>query len=212
LKQLSERYPEYGRMKWFTDIIEHARKNYDLEMNQFSESGKSAEIAANTRSEAGQVRQYQLTGLGFEVIEGGLSRIYRQGREMGSLIFSQEADPFEIHAFRKKAKYLQFQLFYLRTISKALFKAMSTTMEELTEKLGYYNDLHIACTTIEEFAEENKLDHGDPGLLLKDLREEMQKAKSRARKIYDTMYAETPGHFIQRIGRYWDSHTFTQHR
>ena len=133
---LAESYPEFRRKTGFTRIIENARKNYDLEMNSFLETGKAAEISLYTRSKAEEIKQYELAGEGFKIIEGGLSRIYRQGREMGKMVFSQEADPYEVHAFRKRAKYLQFQLTYLRTIAKPLFKAMSTSMEQLTENLG----------------------------------------------------------------------------
>lgn len=208
-KRLTKSYPKYCRKAWFTSIIENARMNYDQEMNRFLETDKAADISSYTRSKAAQIQQYELTGEGFEIIEDGLSRIYRQGREMGKMIFSQEADPYEIHAFRKKAKYLQYQLSYLRTISKALFKAMSTTMEQLTENLGYYNDLHIACTRIQEYAEENKLTHKKLGLLVSRLREEMQKTKSETKKVYELLYVEKPNHFIKRISRYWESHMWT---
>ncbi|MEA3461201.1 MAG: CHAD domain-containing protein [Bacteroidota bacterium] len=206
-KRLSKRYPEYGSKTWFTRIIEIAKTNYNLEMKRFLKTDKAEDISRYTRLKAAQIQQFELAGEGFEIIEGGLSRIYRQGREMGKTIFSQEADPYEVHAFRKRAKYLQFQLSYLRTISRELFKAMSTTMEELTENLGYYNDLHIACTTIEEIAEENKLTQKKLGILLNGLREEMQNAKSDSRKVYETLYVEKPKHFVKRIRSYWESYT-----
>ena len=206
-KRLSKRYPEYGSKAWFTRIIEHAKMNFDMEMKRFFETDKAADISRYTRSKAAHIQQLELTGEGFEIIEGGLSRIYRQGREMGKTVFCQEVDPYEVHAFRKRAKYLQFQLSYLRTISREMFKAMSTTMEELTENLGYYNDIHIACTTIEEIAEDNNLTQKKLGILLSGLREEMQKAKSDSRKVYETLYVEKPRHFISRISHYWESYT-----
>jgi len=208
LTRLSESYPEFSKKAWFSSLNKNARKNYDREMNHFLKTGKAADISRHTRSKAAQIQQYELAGQGYEIIEEGLSRIYRQGREMGKIIFSQEADPFEVHAFRKRAKYLQFQLSYLRTISKPLFKAMSSSMEQLTENLGYYNDLHIACTTIQEYAENNKLTHKKLGILLSSLREEMQKAKSDSKKIYEMLYAEKPKQFIKRIGSYWETYSF----
>jgi len=207
LIRLSENYPEFGSRDWFTRMIETAGKIYDLENKHFLKTGKAAEISRYTRAKAAQVQQYKLTGEGFEIIEAGLSRIYRQGRDMGELIFSQDADAFEIHAFRKKAKYLQFQLTYLRTISKSLFLAMSSSMEKLTENLGYYNDLHIAVNRIQEYADEHKLSRKKLDILLSKLREEMLKARSEAKKVYELMYVEKPKHFIKRIGRYWESHS-----
>jgi CHAD domain-containing protein len=207
--QLSEKYPEFGRKAWFTGVLDNARSKYHMELNHFLETGKGAEISRYTHSKALQVQQYALSGEGFGIIKGGLFRIYRQGREMGEMVFGQEADPIEIHNFRKKTKYLQYQLEYLRTISKSLFKAMSSTMEQLTENLGYYNDLHIACSRIQDYAEEHHLAHKKSmDLLLGRLREDMQKVKTDSRKIYEIQYAEKPRHFIRRVGRYWE--LFTQ--
>ena len=204
--RLCENYPEICKKPWYYRILEDARINHYQERNRFLETGKAAEISRYARSKAKQIQQLELSGKGFEIIEGGLSRIYRQGREMGKVIFGQDADPYEVHAFRKRAKYLQFQLSYLRTIYRPLFNAMSKTMEELTENLGYYNDLHIACTSIQEFAGEHKIAHKNLGLLLDSLREDMKKALSDSRKIYEMQYAEKPRHFIRRIGTYWESY------
>jgi CHAD domain-containing protein len=204
--RLSESYPKYGEKTWFKGIIENAKTDYDLEMNRFKKTDKARNISHYTHTKAVQVQQYQLTREGFEIIEGGLSRIYRQGREMGKMIFSQEADAYEIHAFRKKAKYLEHQLSYLRTISKVLFKAMSKSLEQLTESLGFYNDLHIACTRIQEYAVENKITSRKQEILLSMLKEEMRKAKIEAKQLYEMLYVEKPKHFIKRINLYWESY------
>jgi CHAD domain-containing protein len=206
-KQLSKSFPEYGKKTWFSGMVENARSNYHLELNHFRKTDKAGYISGFARSKAAEIQGYDLTGEGFEVIEGGLTRIYRQGREMGKMIFRQEADAFEIHAFRKKAKYLQYQLSYLRAISKVLVKPMSTKLAQLTENLGYYNDLHIACTRIRAYAEKNKLSHNKQTRLLNRLGEEMQKAKAKSNEIYEMLYVEKPKHFIKRIRHYWESYT-----
>ena len=130
LTRISEDHPEFRKKSWFDMLVKHARAHYEMEMNGFRQSGKAAEISDYAHSKAEEIQRYELTGEGFEIIEGGLSRIYRQGREMGKTIIGEEADPFEVHAFRKRAKYLQFQLGYLRTISKPLFKAMVIFLSE----------------------------------------------------------------------------------
>lgn len=203
LAGFSEDHPELSKKSWFDMLLRHARTNYEMEMDRFLESGKAGEISGYARTKAEEVQNYELTGNGFEIIEGGLSRIYRQGLDMGRIIFSEEADPYEVHAFRKRGKYLQFQLSYLRTIAKPLFNAMSKSLEKLTENLGHYNDLYIATTRIQEYAEQNNPgDRKHLELLLAGLREDMQKLLLNSRKIYEMQYAETPGRFIERIGRY----------
>ena len=207
LTSISEDHPEIRKKNWFELLVKHARTNYKMEMDRFRKSGKAAEISDYARSKIEEIQHYELTGKGFEIIEGGLSRIYRQGREMGKTTFCEEADPFEVHAFRKRAKYLQFQLSYLRTISKPLFKAMSSSLEQLTENLGHYNDLHIAVSRIQEYVEQNNLGHKrNLELLMGGLREDMRKTLFKSSKIYEMQYAEPPRRFIERIGRYWELH------
>ena len=205
LSIISRDHPEFSKKNWFDMLVKQAGTNYKMEMDLFRKSGKAAEISGYALSKAQEVQHYDLSGKGFGIIEGGLSRIYRQGREMGKTIFSGEADPNEIHAFRKRAKYLQFQLAYLRTISKPLFKAMSTSLEQLTENLGHYNDLHIALTRIQEYVEQNNPGHRkNLELLMEGIREDMKGTLIKSRRIYEMQYAETPGRFIERIGRYWN--------
>ena len=208
--RLSENYPEFADKEWFTAIVDDARRNYDQEMSRFLETGRAADISRYTYSKAVQIQQLALRGEGFGMIEDGLFRIYRQGREMGTMVFGQEADAGEIHTFRKKAKYLQFQLSYLRTISKPLIKAMSSSMGQLTDNLGYYNDLQIASTRIQEYADEHGLGNKRSiGMLQNRLRQDMQKALSDSKKIYEMQYAEKPRHFIRRMGSYWELHART---
>ena len=208
--RLSENYPEFAEKAWFSGIVNDARKHYDMEMTRFVETGKAADIARHTHSKAAQIQQLEIKGEGFGIIEDGLFRIYRQGREMGTMVFGQEAEAGEIHTFRKKAKYLQFQLSYLRTISKSLLKAMSSSMGQLTDKLGYYNDLQIASQRIRGYAEEQKLGHKKSVALLQNrLSQDMQKALSDSRKIYEIQYAEKPRHFIRRMGSYWEFYNRT---
>jgi CHAD domain-containing protein len=140
------------------------------------------------------------------MIEGGLSRIYRQGRAMGNMVLTMETDACEIHAFRKKAKYLQNQLVFLRTISRPFIKPMSSTLEKLTDHLGNYNDLDMACKRIEAFAKENDLPPKKQEAILHKLREEMQKALNQAIQAYKLIYVEKPKHFIHRISQYWQAY------
>jgi CHAD domain-containing protein len=205
-KQLAGNFPEFGRKAWFGRIIEQTERNYHLEMKHFRQTGKAADISHHTRLKAAQIQQYALTGEGFEIIKGGLSRIYRQGREMGKMVFGQEADPFEVHAFRKKAKYLQYQLSYLSPISRELIAPMSAKIEQITENLGYYNDLQIARTSIQLYAEQNNYTGKKVGLLIGRLDEEMHRAKAGSKSVYEKMYVEEPGNFVSRIREYWESY------
>jgi CHAD domain-containing protein len=204
-RRLSGNLPEHTRKGWFAGLMEEAKKNYELELDHLMNGDRAAQIAARARSMAAQITTYPLTGQGFGIIAKGLSRIYRQGREMGDWVYSEDAEGHEVHELRKKAKYLQHQLFYLSGLNKTLFTAMSRTLEQLTENLGYYNDLRLARNSMRDYAEENHLAPGDHGVLLEGLREEMQKLKSDSRQMYVNVYSEPAGAFVRRIGGYWES-------
>lgn len=206
--KLSKSYPEYTRYDWFNGLMEKIRTTYDLQLDHFLNGDITVQIARIARSTAAQIQTYELIGQGFGIIEAGLSRIYRQGREMGIVVFSENADAHIIHELRKKAKYLQYQLFFLRGIFQVLFTAMSRTMEELTDKLGHFNDLHLGCERIVKYAEQFDVKQKDYEGILNRLREEMQKVKSDSHLIYVNAYSEPTGAFIRRIRRYWDSYYY----
>jgi CHAD domain-containing protein len=207
---LSERFPEYKSYSWFKRIIDAAKKTHDQELRHFLESDKASEISRQIATQAAQSQHYELIGEEFEIIEGGLRRIYRQGREMGTVVFGEDVAASEIHTFRKRAKYLQYQLTYLRSISNELIKAMSTTLEQLTEHLGYYNDLHLANTSIEEVSDRSEVSQQKRAMLQSSLRELMQSAKSRSELIYTNLYIEKPAQFIRRIRTFWTTYRKNQ--
>ena len=203
---LSERFPEYINSAWFKRITESAKHTRDQELDQFLKSGKAKEISRQITLKSVQTQRYELTGEDFEIIEGGMHRIYRQGRKIGKKVFGREVDAIEVHTFRKRAKYLQYQLTYLRGISSDLIKAMSTTLEKLTEHLGYYNDLHLACTRLGEISFRSKYEQQQRDTLLSKLREEMQKVKADSELLYTDLYVEKPAQFIRRIRTYWSTY------
>jgi len=205
-RRLSRSLPEQIRKGWYKGLMEKAKKNYQLELDRLMNGDKAAQIAAWARSTAAQIKTYPLSGQGFGMIAKGLSRIYRQGREMGYRVYSEDAEDHDVHELRKKAKYLQHLLFYLSGLNTALFTAMSSTLEQLTENLGYYNDLRHASNSLKQYAKENHLTPEDYGFLLEGLREEMQKLKSDSRQIYVDAYSEPAGAFVRRIGGYWESY------
>ena len=212
-RRLSRSLPEHTRKGWYAGLMEKAKQQYRLELDQLMDGGNAAQIADRARSTAAQISTYPLSGQGFGMIAKGLSRIYLQGREMGYRVFSEDAEDHEVHELRKKAKYLQHQLFYLSGLNKTLFTAMSRTLEQLTENLGYYNDLRLARNSMRDYAEENHLAPGDHGVLLEGLREEMQKLKSDSRQLYVNVYSEPASAFVRRIGGYWESYYRTlKHR
>jgi len=204
-RRLSGNLPENTMKGWYSGLMGKAKKNYSVELGYLKDGDRAAQISNRTRSAAAQITTYQLSGQGFGMIDKGLSRIYRQGREMGYRVFSEDAEDQEVHNLRKKAKYLQHQLTFLSGLYLSLFTAMSRTLEQLTENLGYYNDLCLARNSIREYAVENHLEHKEYGKLLSMLNEELQKLKDDSRQIYVNAYSEPPGAFIRRIGGYWDS-------
>ncbi len=204
--RLSKKYPGDTGKSWFSGLLEDAKINYNQQLDHFLEGNVAAQISDRARKAAASIKTYELSGQGFSIIEGGLTRIYRQGREMGTMVFSDTAGELEVHNLRKKAKYLQYQLSYLSGVFEALFTAMSRTLETLTENLGYFNDLYLACNRIEEYAEANDLRPEDHGSLLDRLREEMQQLKSDSLPIYVNIYSEPTRAFIRRTGGYWESY------
>lgn len=138
----------------------------------------------------------------FAMIEGGLRRVYRRGRNRMADAYEQEtAEAF--HLWRKRVRYLRFQMTLLEGMWPGLQRGIVTDLAFLAEALGAEHDLAELHRLLEEEPEmlpDEGARHVLQGLLIAN-RTRLQKA---AHPVGARLYGERPKEFVARIGGYWE--------
>ena len=136
----------------------------------------------------------------FEVLAGGMHRIYRQGKQYLDKSM-KEPGVHQLHDMRKRIKYLWYQIELLKPVYPGLLKAYASSLESISERLGTYHDLAVLSDYLVK--NETGLD--------KDLRDTLVEAcefKKAAMlpgifTMSSAVYSEKPEAFIQRLDGYW---------
>jgi CHAD domain-containing protein len=204
LDGLQERYPAHAVGSWWDKARKEALAQKELAFLNIRKEGLIEQISLETQQAKERIGFYQLNGNDFGLVRGGVRRIYRQGRKISEHSYHADADPVLVHQFRKKAKYLQYQLNYLLPIFPRLMKATVKTLEKLTDTLGDYHDLHNVLIKLPAVAPRDRNSGKKLESLFDELEKEMAELLEKAGRSTRGLYAENPDQFIERIHSYWN--------
>jgi CHAD domain-containing protein len=140
---------------------------------------------------------------GFDEITGGLTRVYRRGRNRMADAYRLET-PEAFHVWRKRVRYLRFQMTLLEGMWPRLQQGIVNDLAYLADALGAEHDLAELYRLLEEEPEmlpDENARHLLQGLLLRN-RARLQEA---ARPVGARLYAEEPEDFVRRLGMYWEA-------
>jgi CHAD domain-containing protein len=165
----------------------------------------AARAAAAKLTEARErVAEWPLETDGFEAVEQGLARIYRQGRR--DFRSAQKAPSAErLHDWRKRVKDLWYHLSLLEGTWKPVVGALADEAHELSDRLGDDHDLAVLL----EWAhtQTSALNGADPMLrgfdvIVENRRRELQ---DEAFAYGARLYADKPSVFVSRLEGWWDA-------
>jgi CHAD domain-containing protein len=198
-EQFGDRFPQAGLLP-LADALEEERRALSGEDSR-NGSATSAEVAARQIEETRDaIAEWPLDGDGFELIEDGLKRGYRRGRNRFADTFD---DPTEenVHEWRKRVKDLWYHLRLVRDARpKALGKAADRA-HELSDLLGDHHDLAVLR---DEAGRRGDLLEGEDLAMLEELVEQRQRELlDAATGLAEKTYAKKPRAFTGRIGDYW---------
>jgi CHAD domain-containing protein len=137
------------------------------------------------------------------LIGPGLRKTYKRG---SSALHDAYAEPgVEVfHEWRKRAKYLRYQLRLLRAAWPRLLKAMHREVKGLGDWLGDDHDLAVLEQVLRD------ADGLDPGndpeqILLALAAQRSEQLRGEAYWLGQRLYAEKPKHLDHRMRRYWQA-------
>ena len=206
LNDLRKNYPDLLGDEWYTKVIANAKEQHEAQLRAIHESATLKVTRENVEKSMVRIEQYRAKREGFDVIEGGLNRIYRQGQTLAHKAHTNNGDVTLLHNFRKRSKYLQYQVTMLRPLYPVLLKATAKSLRQLTDTLGYYNDYHLAKEKIPAMIRNTSSALKKPELLFNKLTEEQQDMLKEIRPLAYKLYAEPADQFTGRIRTYWEEH------
>ena len=165
----------------------------------------AAQSAIDTLGEARErVADWPLETDGFEALEEGLGRIYRQGRR--DFRAARRAPTAErMHEWRKRTKDLWYHLQLLEDSWKPVVSALADEAHELSDRLGDEHDL----TVLREWAHRHAsaLNGAEPVLrgfdvILENRQRELQQ---EAFEYGARIYADKPSVFVGRLESWWEA-------
>ncbi|MDF9797028.1 CHAD domain-containing protein [Catalinimonas alkaloidigena] len=104
------------------------------------------------------------------------------------------------HEWRKRSKYLRYEIGFLRHIWKKPMKALEKELHQLTDYLGEDHDLAVLRTYAESMNLENK---DEEAALFSIMSEKRKKLQSLAKPLGKKILSESPEQFVARLSDYW---------
>ena len=184
-------------LEYFTELRDRYLEDLLNESDPFGYVLHALE-AAKTR-----VDQFYYTHDNFSGMGPGLERIYRQGRRLKKIVENRYT-PEEFHNFRKRSKYLLYQIQLLKKVYKPTLKGYAKSLSIMTDRLGDYRDFD----QLAEYLNHQRI----PGFtkrksenLVKMIEAEKIGLYKKAMRLSDLVYAESPRAFINRMESYWNA-------
>ncbi len=138
----------------------------------------------------------------FATFAGGLEATYRRGRR-GFRRAQKKATNERMHEWRKRVKYLWYQLRLLEPTAPSVLSPLVANLGDLADALGDDHDLAVLVDSLET---EGDLfggpDEVRPAIDL--ARRRQADLRHRAFSLGARVYAEEPEAFCTRIGAYWE--------
>ncbi|MGB5834173.1 MAG: CHAD domain-containing protein, partial [Thiohalocapsa sp.] len=138
---------------------------------------------------------------GFKLLGPGLAKTYRRGRK--AMRASYDRPGIErFHDWRKRTKYLRYQLRLLRAAWPELLKPMRSDVKALSDLVGDDHDLAVLEQVLRQALTEG-VDKDRVVMLRALVRQRSSQLRDQAYWLGRRVYAEKPKAFCKRMGRYW---------
>lgn len=147
-----------------------------------------------------RIREWSLEPDSWRLLEPGLDRCYRRGREALKAVRAGREDE-SVHELRKRVKDLWYQQRLLAEAWPELLEPSAAEAHRLADLLGDHHDLAVLA---EDLRSREGLDANRPAgeeLIAKRQEELLDEALALGGRLY----AEKPRCFRRRMRRYWDS-------
>lgn len=145
--------------------------------------------------------RWNMKGADWEVIGGGLWRIYRGGKKRMKTARRSRTNE-DLHDWRKQVKYLWHQLQILEPVWPGPLGELADQSHKLADHLGDDHDLAVLRTKVGAHAE--TFQGKDCDALIAVLDRRRKQLQNKAFRLGARIFQERPERFVGRIGQYWE--------
>ncbi|HWE08271.1 MAG TPA: CHAD domain-containing protein [Solirubrobacteraceae bacterium] len=199
LSRLSERYVGQLPEGTFQEIRAQLEQARDAQRGQLVESALRARAVQELGAVRVRVEDWKLRQGGWQAVEKGLSRSYRDGRSAFARARSRRSTA-ALHAWRKRTKDLWYQERLLGEICGPAVAGQAKDAHHLADLLGDDHDLGGLRDTLTRGAVHAAADLDAVVRLIDHRRRQLQ---TEAFYLGDRVYAEKPKAFVRRMQRSW---------
>jgi len=185
-----------GKKRSFEETEELLAFELDSFLAAFSEWPQEAEARLGETLE--QMRDWPWGKLGCKRVRRNVQRTYKRGRKVLDTAI-EKMTMKNLHAFRKCAKQLSYQIRVLRPLAPAIFEELNDELKTIGECLGQLHDLAFVTQRLWSFRGEKQGDR----ILSALIAVRTDELRSTAIALGERFYAERPRQFARRIAQYF---------
>lgn len=139
----------------------------------------------------------------FDAVVGGIERVYRRGyRGLARAADTKSVE--DLHEWRKRVKYLRYQMETLTPLYPSLIGATAKSLDTLGELLGDDHDLAVLADRVLDHPESCRHER-ERWVLIALIHERRASLQAQAFRHGTALYSEKPKAFVGRIGGYWQA-------
>ncbi|GAB4538002.1 MAG: CHAD domain-containing protein [Pleurocapsa sp.] len=176
------------------------RVDYRREYQRITDEGVVVSVKEKLKDAKPEIDLWTIEDDDWSAIAKSLKRVYKRGYQ-GLHQANSEPTAENFHDWRKRVKYLRYQLRIVRPIWNEVIAEWIDRTHELSDYLGEDHDLAV----LQEFAQTQpeKFDSDNLQTLTNLCDRRRATLQSAAIFLGKRIYTEKPKHFVNRLGNYW---------
>jgi CHAD domain-containing protein len=201
LEALSKRYVGQLPEATFDQIRARLQERRDVERSQLIGSSVAGEAADELHAVRSRQAGWRLASGGWEAVELGLRRSYRDGRRAFSRAKSHP-ETADWHAWRKRVKDFWYQQRLLAPAGGPVINGQAKDAHALADILGDEHDLGVLKMTLES---EQMTPPVDLDAVIELIGYRRRELRAEAVRLGSRVYSESPKRFVRRMRASWEA-------
>ena len=200
LDHLIDHFDDIATPKTFTEIRRELRVDYRREYQRVLDEGVIISVKNELKDARDAIASWTIESDDWSTVNKSLKRVYKRGYKGLDKALS-EPTAENLHQWRKRVKYLRYQLKILSPMWSSLIKKWVDLTHDLSDYLGDDHDLAVLKEYVldrsKRFDRHNTLEI----VALIDRRRE--KLQPQAMLLGKRIYTEKAKRFVKRLSNYW---------